>query len=47
MKVKGGEMSHLRQVFKGVFLIKVGIDVIHYAVDALEILLSRLLLDAG
>ena len=45
VKVKGGEVSHPGQFFQAVVFIEMGINIIHHAVDALEVFLSGLLLE--
>lgn len=46
VEVERGEVGHLRKILQGVFLIQVGINIIHYPVDAQVILLSGLVLYA-
>ena len=46
MKMKGGEMGYLRKILKAMLLIQVGIYVIDYPVDALEIFFPGLQLYA-
>jgi hypothetical protein len=45
VEVKRGEAGDPGKLSEAVFLIQVGIDVIHYPVDPLEVLFSGLLLE--